>query len=283
MKSNLNRKQKQYFLATSRWLSWGALAAAMAWSVNVGATPIVARGALNIASFDTVQNIVHTQGGNGLSPGDLVYGLLNVTSISANGGAVWDANNVQGSNIDSLSGYYLAQVTSVTALPFPYSMLVSFGAASYDPNGKMSAADLASGTIVKLFTDAGTPFQTTGNISNDIAKATDGQFWISYGLNGGYWDAVAMVDGLVFGSEGFNVINDGAGLSLDSIANPQRPDKAPVQLYVSTNADLLQGGGWQYGGSNVASMRPASVPEPSAVMLSLAGLMGMFWSRRRKS
>lgn len=280
MKSNLN--SKQYFLVVSRWLSCGALAASLTWSVNVGATPIVAGGALNTASFDTVQNVVRTQGGNGLNPGDLVYGLLNVTNITANGGAVWDANNVQGSGIDSLSGYYLAQVMSVTPLPFPYSMLVSFGAASYDPNGKMSAADLASGTIVKLFADTGTPFQATGNIANDITKATDGQFWISYGLNGGYWDAVAMVDGLVFGSEGFNVISDGAGLGLGLIANPQRPDKAPVQLYVSTNAELRQGGGWQYVGSNVATMRPAaSVPEPSVTMLSLVGLMGMFWSRRK--
>jgi len=245
-----------------------------------GATPILASGATNDLNFNVAQNIQDADHSGGLSVGDLVYGIVNVTRISSNGNTLWNANNVPGPGVDSLSGYYVAAVTSITALPSPFAASVTLGAAGSDPNGVLNASDLAAHTMVKLFTDTLTPFQTGTSVAADIASATDGSLWAALGLNGGYWNSVLMNNGLIFAGGGMNFTSNNTGQNFTPQNNPScSPSCQPTDFVFSTIAtDNGSGPVWRYSGANNGTL--STVPEPATPLLILAGLLGWAASRR---
>ena len=249
------------------------------------ATPILATGAVNQANFNVTQNILDADRSGSLSVGDLFYGILNVTRITSGGSTVWNANNVPGPGVDSLSGYYLGAITSITALPSPFAASISIGAASFDPNGVFSASDLAAHTSVKLFADNVTPYQAGVSQASDIAAATDGALWASMGMDGGYWSGVLMNNGVIFGGGGFNLLANNTGEGFAPQGNPAcSPNCPPTDFVFSTVAtDNGPGQVWRYSGGNNGSL--STVPEPAAPLLLLAGLLGWAASRRigRKS
>ncbi|MES2406642.1 MAG: PEP-CTERM sorting domain-containing protein [Pseudomonadota bacterium] len=254
--------------------------ALLGFSQLATATPILASGAINDANFNVAQNIQDTDHSGGLSVGDLIYGILNVTRISSAGNTLWNANNVPGPGVDSLSGYYIAAVTSITALPTPFAASITLGPAGVDPNGVMSASDLAAHTAVKLFTDTTTPFQTGVSIASDIANATNGSLWLALGLNGGYWSSVLMNNGLIFAGGGLNLTNNNTGETFTPQSNPScSPGCPPTDFVFNTIAnDNGPGQVWQYSGANNGSL--ATVPEPATPLLIIAGLLGWAASRR---
>ena len=249
------------------------------------ATPILATGAVNQANFNVSQNILDADRSGSLSVGDLVYGIFNVTRISSGGSTVWNANNVPGPGVDSLSGYYLGAITTITGLPSPFAASITLGAAGFDPNGVFSASDLAAHTSAKLFADNVTPYQSGVSQTSDIAAATDGALWASLGLNGGYWSAVLLTNGLIFGGGGFNLISNNTGENFAPQSNPACSPTCPPTDFVFTTVatDNGAGQGWRYSGGNNGSL--STVPEPAAPLLILAGLLGWAASRRmgRKS
>lgn len=254
--------------------------ALLGFSQLATATPMLASGAINDANFNVAQNIQDTDHSGTLSVGDLIYGILNVTRISSSGNTLWNANNVPGTTLDSLSGYYIAAVTSLSAMPSPFTASITLGAATVDPNGVMSASDLAAHTAVKLFTDTGTPFVTGTSIATDIANATDGSLWMSLGLNGGYWSSVLMNNGLIFAGGGLNLVNNSTGENFAPQSNPScSPGCPPTDFVFDTIAtDNGPGQVWRYGGANNGSL--STVPEPATPFLIGAGLLGWAASRR---
>ena len=252
------------------------------------ATPILAAGAVNQLNFTLVQNVQDTDHSGTVSAGDLIYGIFNVTRISSGGGTLWNANNVPGPGVDSLSGYYVAAVSSATPLPAPWAATVSLGAATSDPNGVFSAADLAAHTVVKLFTDTGTPFNSSGSVASGIASATDGTFWASLGLDGGYWDALLFSNGLISSSGGFNFTDNKTGMGVSKRTNPSCVSCPPVDFIFDTIAtDNGPGLPWRFSGGNNGTL--STIPEPSVILLVMAGMLawaasqfGVGFFRRRK-
>ena len=261
-------------------LKFGVCAVIMFATQEVYATPTFVKGALNELSFNTYQNLVDVDKNGAPTPGDIFYGILNVTRIASGGTTRWDANNVPGPGIDSFSGYYAASITSFVALPSPWAGAVTLGPASFDPNGIFSAADLAAGTMVKLFTDSGTPFESNGSVADDITKATDGPFWASFGFPGGYWNVTVMNSGQILGLGGLNLAANSSGLNLINIVDPGCSTCAPVQQYFNTVAkDTGANKTWRYIGANNANIHPA--PEPAATWLMGIGMMGLYFTRRK--
>lgn len=266
----------------------GTIAALVAAGTLAGvqaahATPVFAYGALNNVNFGAAQNIVDTDRSGTLSAGDLVYGIVNVTRVTSGGSTLWDANNVPGPGVDSFSGYYLGAVQSVTALPNPWAAAVTLGAASVDPNGIMSAADLAAHAVSKLFIDTGTPFETNGSVADDIAKATDGAPWITLGFSGGYWNALLFANGNIIANGGFNALADPTGLPLNAIQDPSCATCPAVDFYFTTVATPNAGQAWQAIGSSTGAF---AVPEPSIMSLALGGALAWTVShgvRRRRT
>ena len=243
------------------------------------AMPVLASGATNQMNFNVSENIQDTDHSGTLSSGDLIYGILNVTRISSGGNTLWNANNVPGPGVDSLSGYFVASIASVTSLPSPWAAAITFAPAATDPNHVLNAADLAAHTVAKLFTDTGTPFTVSGNVANDIATATDGLLWSALGLNGGNWDALLMKNGLISAGGGFNFTANNTGMGFSPQANPACPSCTPTDFYFSTIAtDNGPNQGWRYTGGNNGTVK--TVPEPPALLLMVAGLLGWVVSRR---
>ena len=236
------------------------------------ATPILATGAVNQLNFTLVQNVQDTDHSGTVSAGDLIYGIFNVSRIASGGGTLWNANNVPGPGVDSLSGYYVAAVNSVTALPVPWAAAVSMRAATFDPNGIFSAADLAAHTVVKLFTDTATPFDSSGSVASGIASATDGKLWAALGLDSGYWDVLLFRNGAISAGGGLNFTDNKTGMSFSKQLNPSCLSCSPADFLFTTIAtDNGPGGAWRFSGGNNGSLN--AVPEPSVILLLMAGLL----------
>lgn len=267
----MRKKLKTLFLA----------ALGVAFAQTIFASPILAPGTTNHLSFNLAQNLVDVDSSGGASPGDILYGIFNVTRISAHGSTVWNANNVPGPGIDSLSGYYLFSIGSVTPLPAPWVGAFSMGAASSDPNGVFTASDFAAQTIVKLFADTSTPFDSGGTVANGITKATDGALWASLSIDGGYWDALAFGTGLIQAGGGLNIISNNTGMQFGKHGNPSCSTCALTNMIADTiSTDNGSTAIWRYTGGNTASF--AVLPEPSTLALLIASAIGLMTIRMRQ-
>jgi hypothetical protein len=279
---SLNRKKAGRALVAAIVALTGALS--LVQSHSAYALPILAENGVNQFTFNMVQNLHDTDGNGVANAGDLIYGIFNVTKVSSGGSALWDANNVPGPGVDSFSGYYLAAITSTTPLPAPWAASVTLGAASFDPNGVFSASELASHAAVKLFTDNLTPFETNGSVADDIAKATDGTMWASWGFDGGgYWNALLMQNGLIFAGGGLNLLANMTGQGFSPLNDPSCTTCAAVDMFFNTVAtDNGPNTIWRFTGGNTVVLR--TVPEPSAIWLAALGmfLLAMQRSMRRK-
>lgn len=265
---------------------WLSVLSAAASDISQAA-PVMVEDALNSLNITSVQNFVDA-GSPGFSVGDIFYGVLNIENISSGGVEQWGSRNVLGNPIDTFTGYYLAQIKSVfTGYPAssPYAAAVTLGAGNTDPNGIFSAAELATGAAFKLYIDNGpgaTAFETNGSIADDIAKATDGAFWGTLGFPGsnGYWAALAMKNGVVFGAGGIDSIISADDTRFAMLNDPSCPSCAPVNSYFSTVArDTGVNSTWRFSGNTNAVLQPSAVPEPNT--LSLLALGGLWLSARR--
>ena len=200
-----------------------ALLCACAIAGQASAAPVFQLGVDNAMGFQSVVN--KTGNPNSIAMGDLYYGVINVQDI-ATGSTSWNANNVPPAPIDSFSGYFLTQVTSVTATVVPnlgtfYSAQLGV-ATSPDPYGVFSTAELNAGTLMKLYTDTGTAYTTGGPVAADIAHATDGNLWGSLGFTSAsnYWTLVAAPGGFAASGSSFgglNFITNNSGMAWNKV------------------------------------------------------------------
>lgn len=255
-----------------------------AFSVPVSAAPVFQLGVDNNIGFQAVGN---KTGGATIAVGDLFYGVVNLQDITS-GTTSWNANNVT-PTYDSFSGYFLSRVTNITSTTIPglgtFSS-VQMGVATFDPKGIFSSADLAAGTIMKMYTDTSTRYTTSGPEASDIAHATDGTLWASLGISGGgFWDLAVTPAGYGSGSNGgLNIITNHTGLSWNKVG----ADKSPgcpsggclVDMKFVSTFSQASGGVWGVNINDPAVMHP--VPVPAAALLLGSGLVGFAGMSLRK-
>jgi len=261
----------------------GAIAG-QAWAV-----PVFQLGVDNNMGFQSVAN--KTGSPNSIAAGDLYYGIINVQDISA-GTTSWNANNVA-APIDTFTGYFLTQVKSVTATSTPMGTFYNAQlgvATSADPNGVLSAAELGSGTVMKLFTDTSTPYTTGGPVATDIAHATDGAMWGSLGFTqaGNYWTVAVSPSGMAASGASFgglNFINNNSGLSWNKVLDTSCGTGGGCledMKFASTFTQAPAGSVWQANVNDPATLNP--VPLPAAGWLMGSGLLALIkLSGRRKN
>ncbi|MES2365075.1 MAG: VPLPA-CTERM sorting domain-containing protein [Pseudomonadota bacterium] len=270
-----------------------ALLCAGAIGGQVWAAPVFQIGVDNNLGFQSVAN--NSGGPNQIAVGDLYYGVINVQDIAntATGTTSWNANNVSSNPpIDSFSGYFVTQVTSVTATSTPLGTIYTaqLGVASSDPNGVFSAAELSAGTMMKLYTDTSTAYTTGGPVATDIAHATDGNFWASLGFaqSGDHWGLVITPTGFAAtGSTygGLDFINNNSGLTWNKVLDTTCDVSGGCMVsmkFASTFSQATAGGAWQTNINDPATLQP--VPLPAAGWLMGSGLLALVrLSSKRKN
>ena len=250
---------------------------------QASAAPVFTMGVDNSIGF---QSAVNKTGGSAIAVGDLFYGVINMQTISS-GPTTWNANNVSPS-IDSFTGYMLTRVASVAATATSYGTFysVQLGVAGSDPNHVFSTSDLASGAMMKLYTDTTTPYTTGGSVATDIAHATDGTPWATLGFTSAsnYWSvATSPLGNAAFG--GINIINNNTGLNWNKVldTNCTTPGGCLVDMKFVATFNPTTGGAWQIDLNDPATMHPVSaVPLPAAVWLMGSGLLALSGLAKRR-
>ena len=266
-----------------------ALLCACAIAGQASAAPVFQLGVNNSLGFQSVAN--KTGAAGGIAVGDQYYGVINVQDIAntVSGSTLWNANNVPANPpIDSFTGYFLAQVTGVTATPSALGTFysVQLGVATSDPNNVFSATDLSQGTMMKLYTDTGTAY-TTASVATDIAHATDGTFWGSLGMNSAsnYWKFAISppgfaAPGVSFG--GLNFVQNNSGLTWGKVldTNCGVAGGCLEDMPFSSTLSLNASGVWQFNINDPAVLHP--VPLPAAGWLLGSGLIALLGMRGKR-
>ncbi|NTV70713.1 MAG: PEP-CTERM sorting domain-containing protein [Azonexaceae bacterium] len=259
-------------------------------------------GGENEIFFKAVENWVDKDQNGVISQGDYFYGIINAQNIDANGGTNW-----YGSATDQLSGYFLQEVASVTATTTANIYNIQLGAftGGSDPFGVLTAADIASGAQLKLFTDSTTPFVTNTGVVNDITKATDGTLWGTLGNTSAsnYWYSLGIINpNIVFAAglantvgntlAGLDFITNNTGKVFVDVNDPsENLFDTQVALYANaeivdkygptSNPDAIGPSAWRFQVNDPAVVN--AIPEPGSLALLGLSLLGFIGVQRRKS
>ena len=266
------------------------LVAALTFSIKDATAVTFAGGQINDIYFNNAENWVDANGDQQVSAGDYFYGILHVQNVDGrSAGTVWNEDNVT-PGLDTFTGYFLTDVTGVFLHGgvSPHITLGTFTGGA-DPNGILSAGELASGVVLKMWTDSATKWTDNGgNIAIDIARSTDGTVWATFTANGGYWYSHAPLippvgAGNTVGDSflGLNLVTNSSGLTFGLVDDPNENEiNALVNLTGQSEIEV----GSNYWGFQSNDPVFADIPEPGTMLLLGSGLIGLgFYSRRKVS
>lgn len=196
------------------------------------AAPVFAQDEINDIFFNNVENWVDVDGSQDISQGDYFYGILHVQNIDGRiSYTVWNEDNVL-PGLDTFTGYFLTTVTGVTIEGGvqPHITLGPFTGGA-DPNSILSAAELASGVVLKMWTDSATKWTDFVSLGADIASSTDSTPWAAFTTIGGYWYTHAPLippvgAGNTVGHSflGLKVVTNNSGLNFGSVNDPNESE-----------------------------------------------------------
>ena len=254
------------------------------------ASPVLGGSGVNDIYFNNIENWVDVDGSGTVSAGDQFYGILHVQNIDNQySGTVWNEDNVLAGGIDTLTGYFLNTVSAAYLEGLTYH--ITMGTSTYDPNGVISAAELASGVVMKLYSDSSlTRYSDDGPVATDIANSTDGSLWATLTTLGGYWYTHAPISpptnlGEAIGDSwfGLNFVTNNTGYTFSYTDDPLESESGSplVQMYGTSNLNVNTAAGspWMFT-SNDPSV--VVTPEPGTFLLLGGGLLGLGMYVRRR-
>lgn len=254
------------------------------------------------------------KGGVALAPGDHLIGIISVSRIVAGGETLFTSG--AGSQ---LTGIYAHKVVSVPPYPveggFAYDPVVPTSPLAHVEFGNPDrglftkgsstidlAAILAPGEILALWLDQGigaTGYTTGGSLANGVARATDGNPFLSAGIGTGYFyshanPTVTLADlmaGAIIGQAfaGLDVLTNATGHTLAPILNPDELERGiATPMVFSIDLGINPEGllpphdsPWTLAGTGTAQIYPT--PEPSTLVLfGVAGAVTALWRLRRR-
>lgn len=266
------------------------LAAALTFSIKDAMAVTFAGGEINDVYFNNAENWVDRNRDGEISRGDYFYGILHVQDIvGRSSGTVWNEDNVT-PGLDTFTGYFLTSVTGVTldGGVQPHITLGTFTGA-VDPYGILSAGELASGVVMKLWTDTSTKWTDSINILTDIANSTDGIAWATFTADGGYWYTHAPLippigSGNTVGESflGLNLVTNNSGLTFGLVNDP---NESEIDVFVNlTGQSEIEVGDNHWGFQSNDPVFADIIPEPGTMFLLGSGLIGLgFYARRKVS
>ncbi|EPR37252.1 PEP motif putative anchor domain protein [Desulfovibrio sp. X2] len=258
-----------------------SIAALLLLAGSAFAYPILGSGT-NLIEFKAWENVTNLAEDNTIQVGTIFYGVARAQAISNEGTVVWNSDDV-GPTYDTLTAYFVYEVVGIDTA----TNTLIFGVSSYDPNGVLSAADLAAGVVLQWYADDGTTLDLS-SVVDGVSTATDGTLWASMSITDGYWWSNASIDPT--GLEGFigtsyfgiNLV-DGALTGLVDVNDPiETLYDLDVSMYgqakIYTNSDEFPSV-WAYVADDPAVI---ATPEPVSLILLGAGMLGLACTRGRR-
>lgn len=261
-------------------------------------------------------------GGGMISKGDLFWGTLEMNQVKAitdntgfgGGSTIWGP----GAGPKEITGYFVTSVADVIDLGGGLSRIVlaPIANAAQDPNGIMTAADVASGVVIRIYEDnSGAGLfgnYDDGTQGSAVSTATDGSLlWrFTMGNTGilkdttadaGYWFTNAPTDPSLPATSfngssfaGLNLVeNNQGGITTFGLVNDPNETLIDSDVHFWFNSEIeinenAQTAGYLIGADELMhfnSNDPAlykPIPEPGTLALFGLGLAGALYVGRRR-
>lgn len=283
---------KKNFLA----ITSGILFLLLLGNYKVFALPVFQPDDYNFVYFSNVENWIDVDNDGKVTKGDYFFGILHVQDIVSSPGTMWNEDNTDNGDLDTLTGYFLTTVKEVVIEngSTPHFEL-SYYTAGSDPNGILTDDEIQNQHIVlKLWTDDSTPFEYNGDLNDDLTKATDGTPFATFTIDDGYWYTHApLIPPVNPGSSvgeswlGLNIVYDATGIFQGpNVNDPEENEKnLDVTLYanseITVSTSPINTAIWHFQSNDPATFY--AVPEPASLLLLGSGLLGagLFGKKRR--